>query len=101
MKEEANLLWSDLWSVVLDEKSWFGEDMGGTQVLWLTMERGPGVGSLQDGGPGTGCGGSCGRLLGVASLCSFLPLPSPAVATVPQLSQVPTSLQPPPPTPGA
>lgn len=55
MKEEANLLWSDLWSVVLDEKSWFGEDMGGTQLLWLTMERGPGVCSLQDGGPGTGC----------------------------------------------
>lgn len=91
MKEEATLSWSALWPVVLEEKSWLGEDMGGTQVPCLTTERGPGVCSLQERGPDTGCGGSYGCLLGVASLCSFLPLPSPAVATVPQLSQAPTS----------
>lgn len=40
MKEEANLSWGDLWPVVWDEKSWFGEPMGGTQVSCLTTEEG-------------------------------------------------------------
>lgn len=86
MREEGNLRSSDLWPVVLDETHDLGHTGGGPRLPCFTRERGARC-LLPAGKP---------SLLGVASLCSFLPLPSPAVATAPQLSQAPFSLQPPP-----
>lgn len=97
MKGEANLSRSDLWPGVLNEKSWLGECRGETQVPCNTTER-TGVCSLQERvqTPDLGCGGSCGHLLGVASLCSFLPLSLPCCSnsspafSCPHLSAAPS-----------
>lgn len=40
MKEVANLSWSDSWPVVLDEKSWCGEYIGGAQLPCFLTEKG-------------------------------------------------------------
>lgn len=40
MKEEANLSWSALWPVVLEEKSWFGRIWEGPRYLALQQKEG-------------------------------------------------------------
>lgn len=74
MKREANLSWIDLWPVVYHG---LGSIWERPRCCASQQKERSGVCSLQERGPDTGCGGSGGRLLGVASLCSFLPLPLP------------------------
>lgn len=97
MKGEANLSWSDLWPVVLNEKSWLGEYMGETQVPCLTTER-TGVCSLQERGLDSRRAVEAAVAAFEEWHCSalFCLSPSPAVATAPQLFHAPISLQPPP-----